>query len=136
MCPQGPSSQVFTREIQRPVSSLLRHALGVRREWGDDIDCLGDVGHAHPFGLSDKHVEPGGNGEGVGEGVEFLSAELTRSPDGIPYVPFVKADCGARDYAFGDAGEVNGGGGHLDGSFGGKRCGDVGVVATQEQDVG
>ena len=109
---------------------MLRHALGVRHEWGDDIDCLGDVGHAHPFGLSDKHVEPGGNSEGVGEGIELFSAKLARSPDGIPHVPFVEADCGARGYAFGDAGEVDEGGGHLDGTFGGERGSDIGVVAT------
>ena len=88
------AAHVFTEEVERVPGALLEDPGGRGHEGGDDVDGLGDVGHADVAGLADEDVEPGGDGEGVGEGVFLFGAEGALGADGVPDVPFVEADSG------------------------------------------
>lgn len=79
---EGLAAHVLAIEEEGPPGRLLDKAVGAGHEGGDDVDGLGDVGHAYVLGLADEDVEPDCYGEGVGE---VVPVEVTVSIPG--YTP-------------------------------------------------
>jgi hypothetical protein len=134
---------VLGEEQERPVRGLARDARGARHERADDVDALGNGGHAQVLGLADEDVEPDGHGQRVRQVVQLLGALVAGGPDRVPDVPLVEADfgpvlvLGRRGDAVkvGELGqvqlaprEVDQGRRDLNGALGGVRSRDVGVV--------
>lgn len=135
----GPAAHVAGEEEQRPPGGLAHEAGRGGHERGDDVDGLGDVGHADVAALAHEDVEPDGDGQRVGERVRLLGALVARRALGVPDVPLVEAELGRRageglagDAGAGagalDAGELDEGGGDADGALGGQGRGHVAHV--------
>jgi hypothetical protein len=64
---EGVAAHVLAEEEEGPPGRLLHEAVGRGHERGDDVDGLGDVGHADVGRLADEDVEPDADGQGIGE---------------------------------------------------------------------
>lgn len=120
----GGTAHVLTVQQEGPPGGLLEDAVLCGHERGDDVDALGDIGHAHVFGLADEDVEPDGDGEGIGQVVLLLCAFFTGGALGVPDVPLVEADLlatdGGRDVVL-NAGEIDEAGCDLNSTLGRSR---------------
>jgi hypothetical protein len=116
----GGAAHVLAVQQEGPPGGLLEDAVLCGHERGDDVDALGNVGHADVLGLADEDVEPDGDGEGVGEVVFLFCAFFAGGALGIPDVPLVEADLlatdGGRDVVL-NAGEIDETGCDLNGTL-------------------
>lgn len=136
----GGAAHVLAVQQEGPPGRLFEDAVLCGHERGDDVDALGDIGHAHVLGLADEDVEPNSDGEGVGKVVLLLCAFFTGGALRIPDVPLVEADLlatdGGRDVVL-NAGEIDEAGCDLNGTLSRSRgCALlVSIPMTSETDI-
>lgn len=124
----GGAAHEAAEEPEGPPGGLANDAALGGHERADDVDGLGNVGHANVAALPHEHVEPDGDGERIRQRVLLLGPLIAGCALRVPDVPFVKADLDGRlgrGHVGLDAGEVDEGGGDLNGALGGEGCGSI-----------